>query len=446
MLPKIISLFCLFLALSFLVVPVSASEQRIANGGFETGNLQGWNTSGGYIEVLSGSWAQHSGIYSVRIYPMIGTVSILSQNVDLTGVSEISFYGCGYFGSGGYVLIGNDVVKNIPNTYPSWQYYTIDVSSYTGIHTLKFCADLNNYVLIDSVSAFGTPAPTNNLYFDGQTTNRNYYLNDTYSNLGLYEKELIEYEIGDYDPNKIYFINETRTGWQKDINSASNLDMDAFQKVNSWMSPNLYYVDNSTVYTFNLYQVDGVQKSNIPWYMIFIQPISYLINYFSDGTPVYTKLDTLTVTLNLVNSTVYNVPSSPDLSEPYENTTLENPFENLTDVIENEIPNLPVGDNTTVDQSGLSDYYNSTQSAVSDFHETGSRGIGVITAPLESASNSIDGLNQVSTSVFTRVTGLFSPVLVVLGAFFGVMPDELITVGSFLLICLGVLMVVRRTE
>ncbi|QSZ68328.1 DUF3344 domain-containing protein [Methanofollis aquaemaris] len=147
------------LAVQFTDLSVSngSSEERVTNGGFETGDITGWTITG--TDEYRGeatSSCKYSGTYALYLKagdPEVGTFSA-SQTVDLTGVDAITFWS--YLGQGApHVKIDDtDVVTDIYDF--SWTEHTIDTSNYSGNHTLTFylpesSPNINFYV--DDISA-----------------------------------------------------------------------------------------------------------------------------------------------------------------------------------------------------------------------------------------------------------------------------------------------------
>ena len=131
-------------------VPPSGPEERVTNGGFEDG-LNGWTYSG------SPAWT------TTTIYKHGGTSSAynnyfygqnLSQSIDLTDVNNLSLWFKTENGLSVKVkLNGVEVYQSLYDTWP-WTNINIDVSLYSGSHTLSFDVgngDSNLY--IDDVSA-----------------------------------------------------------------------------------------------------------------------------------------------------------------------------------------------------------------------------------------------------------------------------------------------------
>ncbi|ETA69515.1 hypothetical protein MettiDRAFT_3017 [Methanolobus tindarius DSM 2278] len=140
--------FCL------LVLPASAA---ITNGGFETGDLTGWSTFGTYTPMANTN-SNQIGSYCLLMNNPSGDAGI-TQVVDLTNVDGLSFYyttsyswGSGYF----RIYIDSDVVYNV-TTLDSWSQETIDLSSYSGSHTLKVVTNNRRLYADEFVLVEGEP-------------------------------------------------------------------------------------------------------------------------------------------------------------------------------------------------------------------------------------------------------------------------------------------------
>ena len=148
----------------YITVSANNASGRIANSDFETGDMTGWE-SGTYASVSVGK--AHNGSYSA-FFSKSGnnpySNNYIAQNVDLTSVSSISFwgyqeedYGTQYFMT--YIdgtLVQTDTCAN------SWTRYTIPVSNYTGVHEIRIGFErnmmgINGYV--DELSMFVEPTP-----------------------------------------------------------------------------------------------------------------------------------------------------------------------------------------------------------------------------------------------------------------------------------------------
>jgi len=151
-------------------------SERIANGGFESGN-SGWTThSTGYMEdgsVGIVSYSPHSG-KKVAVFSMSGGGSeiasgaslSLSQDVDLTGTRSLEFWyllgdECSGGDFGAKMYIGDDLVWQGGIT--GWEEVTVDTSSYSGVHTISFALTANSlggpggmWMHLDDISMTGT--------------------------------------------------------------------------------------------------------------------------------------------------------------------------------------------------------------------------------------------------------------------------------------------------
>ncbi len=135
------------------------SEERIVNGGFEDGDV-GWDA------VLSEDclfmvWPiyVHSGEWSCVIVSFIGS-PLLTQKVDFTNVNTLSFW-YDHYGMGFFVGIDETLIDYYDPT-GDWTYVTIDVSEYSGIHTLTFGLVFGDeeggiFVFLDDISAIAEP-------------------------------------------------------------------------------------------------------------------------------------------------------------------------------------------------------------------------------------------------------------------------------------------------
>jgi hypothetical protein len=115
-----------------------AGTNKIVNGGFETGTISGWSKyeDSGTSVSISGSY-YHTGIYGVRFdTPSIGKTCYIYQDVDLTGVSTLEVWGL-YGYNGGFITIDSDIKQSGLDDGATWTKHSVDVSSYSGVHTIK---------------------------------------------------------------------------------------------------------------------------------------------------------------------------------------------------------------------------------------------------------------------------------------------------------------------
>ncbi|MBT8508662.1 hypothetical protein AZH53_09620 [Methanomicrobiaceae archaeon CYW5] len=119
------------------VADFSASADVVVNGGFED-DLTGWTSAG----VTADTSSQHSGIKSAQLQSTKGTPpSYLEQDLNLTGIDQLSYF-YEVSAEGGVSRLDVSIDSTVEATYSSstfpWSQETLDVSSYTGVHTLRF--------------------------------------------------------------------------------------------------------------------------------------------------------------------------------------------------------------------------------------------------------------------------------------------------------------------
>ena len=159
------------------------AANRFNNSGFETGNLSGWKY--GNTTTLSSS-KSHSGNYSVH-FSNTGSQSAnyVQQNVDLTTVDSISFWG---YGDGTpvkqfYVYIDGVLVGTFNAVLNTWTEYTVSTSTYTGIHniTISGAGGFNSYIDDFSVNYLKNLANFTNTTMINSTKPLTVQFNDTSS-------------------------------------------------------------------------------------------------------------------------------------------------------------------------------------------------------------------------------------------------------------------------
>lgn len=119
------------------VTDFTAEMNSITNPGFETGTLSGWSQSGASLV----NTIANSGTYSAKLYSAKGSISYIQQSVDLTGIDQITYYYRIDQVSSGFLDVYIDTTKvGSYSTITGWTKMTLDVSTYTGTHTIKFNA------------------------------------------------------------------------------------------------------------------------------------------------------------------------------------------------------------------------------------------------------------------------------------------------------------------
>lgn len=161
------------------------AANRFNNSGFETGNLSGWKY--GNTTTLSSS-KSHSGNYSVH-FSNTGSQSAnyVQQNVDLTIVDSISFWG---YGDGSpvkqfYVYIDGVLVGTFNAVLNTWTEYTVSTSTYTGIHniTISGAGGFKSYIDDFSVNYLKNLANFTNTTIINSTKPLTAQFNDTSSGM-----------------------------------------------------------------------------------------------------------------------------------------------------------------------------------------------------------------------------------------------------------------------
>lgn len=154
-------LLLLLLALFMLAAPASAATEMVTNGNFAQDGY-GWtetlSPSGGtaYITYSSSDLiTQDLAVYFTAVSGRDYVYASLKQSVDLTDVPTLTFKVIdidfeSYSNWGGFVVkIDNTDVweRDVNNLPTNWQEYSVDVSGYTGTHTITFM------LYMDSVSS-----------------------------------------------------------------------------------------------------------------------------------------------------------------------------------------------------------------------------------------------------------------------------------------------------
>jgi PKD repeat protein len=171
-------ILAMFISLTvlLLVVPgvVSATTNKITNGGFEWGDTAGWSsvTPGDFYADTD---TIHTGTYEGEMATGVwfyATTDTVTQSVDLTGTDNLTFWfrqtnflGCvdPYFA----VSIGSNEVYNVSfavdTDYHTWTQVIIP-GGYTGVQTIKFTTHNTGNLLqidLDDISAYSSAQETN---------------------------------------------------------------------------------------------------------------------------------------------------------------------------------------------------------------------------------------------------------------------------------------------
>jgi hypothetical protein len=142
----------------FLSSGASALENMVVNGDFETGDLTGWTSSSGSV---LGSQYAYEGSYCGFIFDESAAGSWISQDVDLTGVNALTYYAM-YIGCNSADILvyidGSLAQTGAATETPYYGFNSLDVSSYSGVHTVKFAALYDEDFEIDNVEAMAEAA------------------------------------------------------------------------------------------------------------------------------------------------------------------------------------------------------------------------------------------------------------------------------------------------
>jgi hypothetical protein len=140
---------------------MSHSEQRIINGGFEDADLgYGWEiVPSEDCDFIIWPIGVHSGGWGCVVVSYVGSPAI-TQQVSFKDVNTLTFW-YDIWGDGLQVFIDDALLGTYDWEYDGWKYVSLDVSSYTGIKTLKFGLayglEGGNAVFLDDISAYAEP-------------------------------------------------------------------------------------------------------------------------------------------------------------------------------------------------------------------------------------------------------------------------------------------------
>ncbi len=145
---------------SYVTVTSNGRTNQFGNPGFETGDLAGWTSNTPYI---SSSYV-HTGNYAAGL-----TGGYIEQHVDLTGVSDISFWG---YKSNNQLATDQHFAIYIDGQSKgsfsqtciyTWLQYTLPISGYSGVHTVKIATagiTYDNCYIDDILATVGSSGGT----------------------------------------------------------------------------------------------------------------------------------------------------------------------------------------------------------------------------------------------------------------------------------------------
>lgn len=121
----------------------SIPEERITNGGFETGDTTGWMGSG-----FTSSYNPHSGSYFVVVADG-GEEGDIYQNVNLAEVTTLTFWR-----KGACELYIDGILKQTYGSSSVWTQESYDVTTYSELHIIRFYGGFGGETFyLDDVSA-----------------------------------------------------------------------------------------------------------------------------------------------------------------------------------------------------------------------------------------------------------------------------------------------------
>ena len=251
----ILALICLLL----VVQTVSAGENRVTNGDFETGDFTGWTVEGGGDEwsATVGTSYAYSGSYGCKLHAKAPagapfTYAQIKQDVDLTDVDELEFY---------YkipnlvdnarfkVYIDSNCVLNIGST-SDWKYCSVDVSEYEGTHVVKFMAGVQPDpmvggtidVYLDDIVA--ESIEYYNVTFNFKDYNTQQLLNDVYMNYSVY-----------------YSNNDTEIYYQQTVDSGFTLSVPSNSQITVYEAEKDGYQSELEIEDYCLWILADADKS-----------------------------------------------------------------------------------------------------------------------------------------------------------------------------------------
>lgn len=406
-----IKIILYFMVISlFLINPVSANI--FPNYDFESGTIGGlptsWNGSG---DVTLTNLTRYNGINSVY-YDY--TAMIYTANIDLTGISKLSFYyritsaPQGY--SSFYLTVDGEEQFDTPTgVQPSWTLHECDVSAYSGTYT----------IILGSQAADG--------YID--------YIFEDESG-PVFDCEINFYpdiSIAEEDPSEIYYyLNDTMATYDIDI-------------IGSWctnISGNTYCIDNIVYGNLeapinpqaNYHDVWGNDYNNTEYEICIYQREYYAYNlYFLN----LLACDTQTV---IYNTTEYPDPTPEPTPDPTpEPTPTNTPTPQPTATPQPD----PEPINETLNTTFIYEYYNRVNETVDGVFEPVYNFTDYIAQPLISLNNTLWNFSTEMNNSFNSSSshlGLSTNMMFII--MFAI-PPKIISVFTYYLIWVIILLIFK---
>ncbi|MFA5212926.1 MAG: PKD domain-containing protein, partial [Methanoregula sp.] len=148
---------------SLIMVASNGRTNQFVNPEFETGDLTGW-TTGAATSVSTTQ--KHSGNYSVYFPVAHLSTTYISQHVDLTNITNISFWGYqdGSMDSTTYPQYFYTYIDGVQEQTDScahaWTQYTVPSSRYTGVHLVQVTFDQHSIGMSAHADDFFAGSPT----------------------------------------------------------------------------------------------------------------------------------------------------------------------------------------------------------------------------------------------------------------------------------------------
>jgi len=246
----------------------NVKTSRITNGGFETGGLSGWTA----VNAATATNQKKSGTYSAKLTAPAGTMTnaSISQDVDLTDLTALGFWRrtVGYSGAYLQVMLDGRLIANYTETVTTTKDETLDISGYSGTHTLLFNAvntktGASYAVYLDDITGFapGTsgqaPLP---IQFTDLSTKMENTANCTWSwtfgdgNTSTLKNPLFTYTIPGTYPVSLTATNDRGSGSDTETKNAyitvigtPTIDIDTTGGISNWAFTTGTHEDTTSV-------------------------------------------------------------------------------------------------------------------------------------------------------------------------------------------------------